>query len=140
DLVVEALEPPLPLPHDLRLERPLPVAGRLDAHLTVLGDQRLRCRPVPGVAGPSRRLLMRLVAEVVGQLDLERPLDQPLGQLRQQPARAGDLLLRPRAGKQLVEQLVRQQRLQLLSELGSPSRAPAATASLRSPYGLAPLR
>jgi len=30
DLVVEALEAPLPLPHDPRLERPLPVAGRLD--------------------------------------------------------------------------------------------------------------
>jgi hypothetical protein len=68
DLVVEALEPPLPLPHDLRLERPLPIARRLDSHLSVLGDQRLRRRPIPSVAGPTRRLLVRFVAEMVGPL------------------------------------------------------------------------
>jgi len=83
---------------------------------------------------------MRLIAEMIGQLDLQRPLHQPLGQLRQQTTRPGDLLLGTSAGKQLVEQLVRQQRLQLSGELRSLNPAPAATASLRSPHGLAPLR
>ena len=83
---------------------------------------------------------MRLVAEMVGQLDLQRSLHQPLGQLREQPTPPGDLLLRPSASEQLVEQLVRQKRLQLIGELGPPVPAPAATASLRSPSGLAPLR
>ena len=49
---------------------------------------------------------MRLVADVVGQLDLHRPLDQPLGQLGQQPAGPGDLLLGARAGEQLVDHLI----------------------------------
>ena len=49
---------------------------------------------------------MRLVADVVGQLDLHRPLHQPLGQLGQQAAGPSDLLLRRGASEQLVEQLV----------------------------------
>ena len=51
---------------------------------------------------------MRLIAEVIGQLDLQRPLHQSLGQLRQQPARTDDLLLGPRPGQQLIDELVRQ--------------------------------
>ena len=35
---------------------------------------------------------MRLKADMVGQLNLHRALHQPLGQLRQNPARARDLL------------------------------------------------
>jgi hypothetical protein len=50
---------------------------------------------------------MRLVTEMVGQLDLHRPLDQPPGQLRQQAAGPGDLRLGSRAGQQLVDHLVR---------------------------------
>ena len=77
---------------------------------------------------------------MVGQLDLHRPLHQPLRQLAEQPARPGDLLLRPGAGEQLVDQLVRQQRLDLGRELRPRRRltARSASASLRSPSGLAP--
>ena len=50
---------------------------------------------------------MRLIANMVGQLNLHRALHQPLGQLRQNPARARDLLLAARAGQQLVKQLIR---------------------------------
>jgi hypothetical protein len=49
---------------------------------------------------------MRLKAQVLGQLDLQRPLDQPLRQLRQQAARPGDLLLAARSREQLVDHLV----------------------------------
>jgi hypothetical protein len=85
---------------------------------------------------------MRLIAKVVGQLDLHRPLHQPLRQLTQQATRTGDLLLRPGASEQLVDQLVREQRIDLLGELraGGQLAARSANASLRSPYGLAALR
>ncbi len=36
---------------------------------------------------------MRLIAEMVGQLDLQRPLDQPLGQLAEHATTAENLLL-----------------------------------------------
>ena len=60
-----------------------------------VGHQRLRRRPVARIPRATRRLLMWLVAEVVGQLDLHRALHQPLGQLRQQPTRPNDLVLGP---------------------------------------------
>ena len=49
---------------------------------------------------------MRLIADVVGQLDLHRPLHQALRQLGQHPAWPGDLLLRRGARQQLVDQLI----------------------------------
>ena len=49
---------------------------------------------------------MRLITEMVGQLDLHRPLHQPLGQIGEQPAGPGDLLLRARAGEQLIDHLI----------------------------------
>jgi len=84
--------------------------------LALVGDQRLRRRPVPVVPSAAGRLSMRLIAQAVGQLDLHRPLDHPLGQLRQQPALTGDLLASPGAGHELVDQLVRQQLLDAISE------------------------
>jgi len=106
DLVVEADEPPLALLDDPGLEAPVTVARRVERDLAVLGDQRLRRRPVPSVPGPARRLLVRLEPEMVGQLDLHRPLHQPLRQLREQPAGPSDLLLAARPREQLVDHLV----------------------------------
>jgi hypothetical protein len=51
---------------------------------------------------------VRLIAEVVGELDLHRALNQPLRQLRKQPARPDDLLLAAGAGEQLIDHLIRQ--------------------------------
>ncbi|MGZ6640025.1 MAG: hypothetical protein ACXVII_45380, partial [Solirubrobacteraceae bacterium] len=45
---------------------------------------------------------------MLGQLDLHRPLDQPLGQLRQHPPGPGDLVLGTSAGEQLVDHLIGQ--------------------------------
>ena len=45
-------------------------ARNVDPDFAVLGDQRLRARPVAGVPGPARRLGVRLIAEMVSQLDL----------------------------------------------------------------------
>ena len=88
DLVVEPLKAALALADDLRLEAAVAIAGRVDRHPPVLGDQRLGRLPVARVARAAGRLPMRLVAQMVGQLDLQRSLDQPLGQLPPTPRRA----------------------------------------------------
>ena len=134
DLVVEALEAPLALPDDLRLEAALAIPRRLDPHRPVLGRKRLRRRAVAGVAGPAGRLLVRLVAEMLGQLRRHRPLHQPLGQLREHPARPDDLLLGPGAREQLVDHLVGEAIANRVREL----ERRAAGRPLRSPSGLAP--
>ena len=51
---------------------------------------------------------MRLIPEMVGQLDLHRALHQPLRQLRNQPSRPDDLLLATGTGEQLIDNLIRQ--------------------------------
>ena len=50
---------------------------------------------------------MRLIAQMVGQLDLHRPFHQPLGQLREQPPGPGDLLLGLSASQQPIDHLIR---------------------------------
>ena len=106
DLLVEPDEPALALADDLRLEAAVRSRGASSADLPVLGDQRLRRRAVALVLGAACRLAVRLVADMVGQLDLHRPLHQALGQIAKQPAGPGDLLLRARAGEQLVDHLI----------------------------------
>jgi hypothetical protein len=49
---------------------------------------------------------MRLVADMVGQLDLHCPLHQPLGQLGKQPTGPVDLLLGRGAREQLIDHLI----------------------------------
>jgi hypothetical protein len=108
DLVVESHKAALALAHDLRLKAAVAIPRGIDRHLPVLGDKRLGRRAVARVRRPAGRLLVRLVAQMLGQLDAHRPLHQPLGQLGEQASRPDDLLLAARAGKQRVDQLVRQ--------------------------------
>jgi hypothetical protein len=124
-----------PKAHELRLEAALAVARRADLHRALLGLQRLRRRPVAGVTGPAGRLLVRLVAEMPGQLRRQGALHQPLRQLREHPARPDDLLLSPGTGKQLIDHLVRQLLAKLEREL---DRRRSADRLLRAPSGLAP--
>src|SRR5207249_5452282 len=132
--VVAALEATLTLPDDLRLERPLPITRGAYLDRPVLGRKRLRRRAVAGVAGPTGRLLVRLVAEMIGQLRRHRPLHQPLGQLREHAAGADDLLLGASTGEQLIDHLIGKTIANRVRNLepGDASRA------LRSPSGLAP--
>src|SRR5207248_1229968 len=90
-------------------------------------------------AAPATRarppgLLVRFVAEMLGQLGRRRPLHQPLRQLREHAIGPDDLLFGAGAGEQLVDHLVREtvaKRVRDLERL-------AAARSLRSPSGLAP--
>jgi hypothetical protein len=114
---------------------------------------RLLADPVAGIADPARRRLAALIAQVIGQLGIHSPLDQPFRQPVEQPVRAGDLLRRLRAGQELVDQLVRKLwRLGLdphpgnrpLRELvwqgGLPSGRPAGRGSLKEPRPTTRLR
>ena len=136
DLVVEPLEPPLPLPHDLRLERPRPIARRLDPHLAVLGDQRLRASTRSGCYPPHRAAPG--AARSRGGRSARPPAPAPpaaWSAARATHPGPGDLLLRPSAREQLVDHLVRQKRLQLLSELRPPSRRPPPAPRFARPPG-----
>jgi hypothetical protein len=80
---------PLALAHDPRLERGVPVARDVDLHRPDLGQHRLGPVPVAGVAAITPDGVVAVVAEVVGDLALQRGLHQPLRQLGQQPCFAG---------------------------------------------------
>jgi hypothetical protein len=49
----------------------------------VLSQQPLRRRPVTRIPRTARRLLVARIANVIGDLDLQRSFHQPLGQLCQ---------------------------------------------------------
>jgi hypothetical protein len=84
-------EAPLPLRDDLRLEGGVPIAWDVDLDRTDLGQHGLDAVPVAGVPAVPARRVVAVVAEVVGDLALQRGLVQALGQLREQPALAGQL-------------------------------------------------
>jgi len=74
-------EPSLPLGHDLRLETAVPVAGHVDLHRTDLGQHRLGAVAVAGIPTVAAGGVVALVAEVIGDLTLQRRLNQPFRQL-----------------------------------------------------------
>lgn len=91
DQVVDPGQPTLPLAHDLRLERPGSVARDPDLDRADVGEHCLGPAAVTGVpAAPTGRVVL-VVADVVGDLPVQRGLQDPLGQLLQQPALTGQL-------------------------------------------------
>ena len=65
-------------------------------------------------------------------------VNQAYGLFFRATAGTGDPFLGARAGQQLIDHLVRQQRLDFVGEFGAGSgRARSASAALRSPSGLA---
>jgi hypothetical protein len=87
-------QPPLPLPHDHRLESAGPVPGHLHAHFTgSLGQHRLGPGAVTDIpwAALGRRVVL-VVAQVLGHLLLERGLQHGGGDRLQQPVGAGQVL------------------------------------------------
>src|SRR3954469_13318408 len=132
----------LALAHDLRLEAAVAIARGLDRHPPVLGHQRLRRRAIARVVGAARWLVTGLIAQVVGQLGTQRPFHEPTGEIGQQSAGPDDLLLRAGAGKQLVDQPIREpvpEAGRKLVRNRPPRRARRAGISRASPSGLAAL-
>jgi hypothetical protein len=60
------------------------------------------------VAGTAGRRLPGRIPQVLAQLGTQRGLDHPTGELRQQPARPGDLV-RPKPAQRVLQRVVGQQ-------------------------------
>ena len=75
NLVVETVEPGLPLGDQMRLEATGAIAGDRNLDLTILGQDRLRARAVAAVAGTATGGITLLVTQVLGQLATKRPLN-----------------------------------------------------------------
>jgi hypothetical protein len=87
---VHVRQAPLSLLHDHRLERARPVPRHRDAHLPGrVGQHRLGSCAVTDVAVLGRGCLVLLMAEVLGQLLLQRGLQDSSGDRLEQPVRAG---------------------------------------------------
>jgi hypothetical protein len=80
DLVIEALQPSLPLFHELRLDTAVAVAGHRNVALPRLGVHRLLARAIPAMVPIALLAHMRSVASVFGQLYREGALDHPFRQ------------------------------------------------------------
>jgi hypothetical protein len=105
--VIHAGQAPLPLGHELRLERGLPIPRHLDLHRAGLGQHRLGPLAVAGVLTVAADRVVLAIAEMVIHLALQSGLDDHLGQPAQQPAFARQLQpLSPSPLAQLANQLL----------------------------------
>ena len=105
DLVVESLEPSLALPHELRIVRAGPISRDFDLDGPGLGMDRLFAFAIARVSGIPALGRVRFVPEVFGHLAFKSVLNQPLGQLLENPAIAENLfgaLALDQFGEQLV--------------------------------------
>jgi len=114
--LIDPGQPPLPFPGDLRPGRAMPVAGHLDRYLPAgLGQHCLGPGPVPHVPRIITGRAVLVMTEMLGHLLIQRRLQHRLGQLLQQPIRAGQRhALLPGPGHQLLGQLLLRSRLRLV--------------------------
>ncbi len=91
DHLVHAGQALLPLLDDLRLEAAVAVAGHGYLDRADVGEHGLGAGAVAGVAAVLPGGIVLVIAEMVGDLTLESRLQEPLGQLLEQPALAGQL-------------------------------------------------
>jgi hypothetical protein len=105
NLVVEPVEPRLPLGDQLRFETAGPIAWHRNLDFAILGQHRLRTRTVAAVAFAATCRIALLVAEMVGQLRPERALDQRLLQLFEKTAISSQVFRLFIVSKKLIQQL-----------------------------------
>src|SRR6218665_3082772 len=74
DDLVQLRQPPAAGRNQTRRERPVAVPGDAQLDLPGRGAHRLRERPVPRVTGQRRLRVALLIADVLGQLNLQPPL------------------------------------------------------------------
>ena len=113
--LIDPRQPPLPLADDLRLERAIAVPRHPDRHLAAaLGQHRLSPGAVTHIPGLAGRRAVLVMAQVLGQLLVQRRLQHRLGQLLEQPIRAGQRQAPlPGPGHQLLRHLFLSGRLPL---------------------------
>src|SRR5580700_10554032 len=89
----------------LRLEAAGAIARHRNPDLAILGQDRLRARPVPAVALAASGGIASLVAEMLGQLGAKRTLDQCLFELLEKTIGPRQILGLLIVSKQLIQQL-----------------------------------
>ena len=123
DHVVQAAgDPPGPFGHQHRLEHSRPVPGHLDRHRPDPGLYLLADRAIPRIAGIMAGRVMPGIAQVRGQLSLQRPLQHRLDELAQHAALTGQPQapgLVPGPLQQRIQQPVIDQLTQRSQPLGS---------------------
>src|SRR5580700_10754608 len=95
----------------LRLEAAGAIARHRNPDLAILGQDRLRARPVPAVALAASGGIASLVAEMLGQLGAKRTLDQCLFELLEKTIGPRQILGLLIVSKQLIQQLRRNRRI-----------------------------
>ena len=119
---IEPIQTTLALTHQARGEGPGPVPGHLDLKRTHLRVHHLRRGSVPGIAARLAGWLALVVAQVLGQLSSQAPLQGLLDQGRQQAISPGHVHL---PGINLLKQAVQSPGLaQLVDHIPPTSRSP----------------
>src|ERR1039457_500511 len=104
DLVVEPRKAGLVLGDDLRLETPVPVPRRLQIDLAEIAFQFLLAAAVAGVAAVVARRVVLLIAYLLGQFGMHRPLQERFRQLLEKAILANDVFRLLVAGQKGVDQ------------------------------------
>jgi hypothetical protein len=89
--LIDAIQTPMPLAHDRRLERAIPITRHLDLDRADLGQHRLGPGAVAGVAAVAAHRVVLVVAQMLTHLGLQRRLEHRLGQPSQQATTAHQL-------------------------------------------------
>ncbi len=106
DHLVDAGQALLPLLDDLRLEGAVAVAGHADLHRPDISQHRLGAFTVTGVTTVLAHWIVLVIAEMTGDPTFQGALQQPLHELLEQPALAGQLqALGLGPAHQLIDQL-----------------------------------
>ncbi len=91
---------------NLRLEGTVTITGHLDGQFTELALELLATEAVTGIASRVADRLMLIVTQMVGQLGIQRTLDQLLGQLLEDAFGTDQVFRFLVVGQELIQQLV----------------------------------
>jgi hypothetical protein len=91
DQLVDTGQTPLTFGDDLRFEGGVTVTRDVDLDRSDLGQHGLGAVPVAGIAAITPGRVVAVVAQVIGDLSLQRGLDQALRELGEQPVLTGEL-------------------------------------------------
>jgi hypothetical protein len=105
--IINTGQPPLPLGHNHRLKRGLPIPRHVNLHRPSLPQHRFRPGPIPRIPPIAPNRIMLTVPEMIIHLTLQGGLQDHLGQPAQQPTLPSQLqTLSPGPINQLPNQVL----------------------------------